>query len=520
MGLGLPKATWTEVDLSHYVDTIIKGVSCVMGITEKGPVNKPQRIGSMEQYTRVFGGRVQGSDFPIVVERALSYGAVLWISRIAHYNDAADPSTLSAECAAIALKDASDVDTLKVRAATEGAWGNRLSVEVAESALSATTRFTLNVYESGRLVDKLEDLSLDPADDNYVEKTNSAYVILEDMESATAVPDNRPKIGIRSLLVGGDDGIAGICDADYIGSKAAKTGFYAFGEVDDALQLAVPGVTSAPVIAKGLAYCEERGDLVFITETPFDLETQEAVDFRLGRGTYSHEAFNSSYGAMYFGKPLIYDLNFKRERNITAIGDVLGVMAVNDWAANESRVPAGIRRGKLRNCLGFDVNVGTPARLADGDYLCENQINPLCSFPDTGPVVWGAQTLQREASLLRELNVRRMSLVMKKACTKYARAFIHEPNDPASWRLFWLGLDPKFREWKAKRWLYDYRIECDQNAKSLAEAKINLPESVQRGEFICKIFYKPVVGIKWILMYGVITRLDAKYDESVVELAA
>jgi hypothetical protein len=514
----MPKATWTEIDLSHYVDTIIKGVSCVAGPTEKGPVGRPQRVGSSEQFERIFGGAVKGSDFALVANRALAYGAVLWVSRVAHYADAADAATLTAIKAGCVLKDATPetpLDVLGVKASSEGAWGNRLSVKVTASGLDPAGLFSLRVYDGETLVESFDDLSMDEGAENYAEKISSSYVGLTDL-GAGSIPGAGPAVA----LSGGDDGLTGLDEADYIGDKAAGTGFYAFGEVDDALQLATPDIVSPAVIAAGIAYCEGRSDMVYVAETPFDAETQEAVDFRLGKGAYSHGAFNSSFGAMYFGKPKVYDIAQRRERHVSAVGDVLGVMAFSDWSANESRVPAGVRRGKLRNCLGFDVNVGTAARAADGDFLCENQINPLCSFTDTGPVVWAAQTLQREASLLRELNVRRMTIVMKKACTAYARVYIHQPNDPVEWRLFWLGIEPKFREWKAKRWIYDYRIECDQNAKSLDDAKINVPESVQRGEFIVKAFYKPMVGMKWILIQGIITRLDAKYDDSIVELAA
>ena len=76
-------------------------------------------------------------------------------------------------------------------------------------------------------------------------------------------------------------------DADYIGSATNKTGMYAFDEVDDALQRAVPGITSAAVITAGLAYCENRKDLVYITGCPFNLNPQEQVEFRLGKGVYT-----------------------------------------------------------------------------------------------------------------------------------------------------------------------------------------------------------------------------------------
>ncbi len=85
MGLGLPREIITETDLSYYVDTMLKGISCVIGITEKGPVGEPQLISSELQYERVFGGELRTSDFPMLVKRALSYGAVLWVSGLPLY---------------------------------------------------------------------------------------------------------------------------------------------------------------------------------------------------------------------------------------------------------------------------------------------------------------------------------------------------------------------------------------------------------------------------------------------------
>ena len=243
------------------------------------------------------------------------------------------------------------------------------------------------------------------------------------------------------------------------------------------------------------------------------------MDFRLGTGTYTHAAFVSNYGAMYYPKIKIYDTARQKERYISPVGDVLGVMAVNDYSANESYVPAGTRRGRVFNAIGVDVNVGGRGRQGDGNYLSENQINPICVFEDTGSVIWGAQTLQRQASLLREVNVRRMLIAMKKTITAYARAYIHQPNDPRTWREFYRGLEPQLREWKSAGWFYDYRIFCDQDANSLDEAKLNTAESVQRGEFKCQIFVKPIVGIKWLKIDAAITSLNADFDESLADVA-
>ena len=103
-------------------------------------------------------------------------------------------------------------------------------------------------------------------------------------------------------------------------------------------------------------------------------------------------------------------------------------------------------------------------------------------------------------------------------CSQKQRTDIPKPNDQRTWRDFYRGLDPKFREWQSQRWFYDYRIYCDQNADSLDDAKLNTPESVQRGEFKCQIFVKPMVGIKWVMIDAAITKLDANFDESLTEV--
>ena len=518
MGLGLARVITNEVDASHYVDTVLKGISCVAGITEKGPVGTPQLISSEMQFERVFGGELKTSDFPLLAKRALSYGAVLWVSRVVHYGDVTDAATLTAKSAVVTLKDRAEnpAATLKVTASSPGVWGNGLKVKISESGLDAAHLFTLQVLEGEEVVETFADVSMDDDSEYYIENQKSSYLSFEDLVSGSGADKDRPAEGTFALT-GGDDGVSGISDADYIGSASSGTGLHAFDEVSDAMQLAVPGVSSPAVITAGLGYCESRGDLLFVTETPFNLTPQEAVEFRLGKGAYTHAPFNSNYGALYYPKVKIYDAARQKERLISPVGDVLGVMAVNDYAENESYVPAGSRRGRLLNALGVDVNVGGRGRLGEGNHLSDNQVNSICVFDDTGTVVWEAQTLQRQSSLLREVNVRRLMIVVKKTTAAYARAFIHQPDDPKTWREFYRGLEKKFREWKAARWFYDYRIFCDQDANSLDEAKLNIPESVQRGEFKCKLWIKPVMGIKWVLLETTITRLDADFSESLTE---
>ena len=120
MGYGLARVIMNEIDLSQYVDTLLQGISCAAGITEKGPIGKPQLVSSEAMFERIFGGNLKNSDFPLIAKRALSYGATLWVSRVAHYADVTDKTTLTAKCSTATLKDSMARPTLKVTASSPG----------------------------------------------------------------------------------------------------------------------------------------------------------------------------------------------------------------------------------------------------------------------------------------------------------------------------------------------------------------------------------------------------------------
>jgi hypothetical protein len=93
-----------EIDLTTTVESLVRGVSFVLGETQRGPINNPFLvINSAEKFRRHYGGISGVSDFPLLCERALSYGAILRVSRVAHYDDITDESSLTATKASFAL---------------------------------------------------------------------------------------------------------------------------------------------------------------------------------------------------------------------------------------------------------------------------------------------------------------------------------------------------------------------------------------------------------------------------------
>lgn len=91
---GQPRTELEIVDVSVLVNTGLKGIVAVSGITERGEPNKPFLVGSWIEYQREFGGTVAGSIFPHIVRRALENGGRLKISRVAHYSNIADKTTI------------------------------------------------------------------------------------------------------------------------------------------------------------------------------------------------------------------------------------------------------------------------------------------------------------------------------------------------------------------------------------------------------------------------------------------
>jgi len=522
MGLGAEKVIFTERDYSQYIAQVIKGIVCLQGICERGPVNDPQKIGSWPEFQRIYGNMLAGVEFPLVCKRLLDRGGVIWVNRLEHYSDVSDVTTITAETATTGNIDDRGLgteaqSTIKIDATNPGIWGNSVSVTIEDGTLDPDNEFNVLVSYSGQsnMDEYFENVSMDSTAKNYfANKINnkSNLIMVEDLESSTTAPGNRPATG-EYTLTGGTDTYDDIVAADYIGDESAFTGFYAFADVDDSMYLSTPGVTDVTVIAAGLTYCEAREDMIYFFEVPEDLEPQNAVNYRIGQDPYTHTAFDSSYGAIFFGRPLVYNPLLDVNQYISNQGDVLGVHVRNDHDAKEWFAAAGINRGGIPNVLGLDFNCGTRARQSLLDHLAENQVNPLVIFPKEGMKLWGNATVSRQTSVLQDLHVRKLLVFMRKLLIPIARYTLFEPNDPITWRLMHRRIDPWLRELKAQRAFYDYKYEGDQSANTIEDAEVNTLAGIERGEYRVRIFVKPTKVVKWLLLDVILTSTTARFEE-------
>jgi phage tail sheath protein FI len=596
-----------EIDFSFYVKQISTSSAGMVGIAERGPINKPALVTSWEQFVNRFGSYIPESYLAYAARSFFDNGGqVLYVNRIAHYLDPTDRASLTALPSAVVLVDrrppvlghggaphpitwvlqnpsgppvtvtfvttgtnspltvevsgnaitvhlatnasgaststtadvvaalSADPDStalvdlstrenslvgamgpfdltlsptpqnaLRVRAIEEGTWGDQITVEVTDGTLRPATEFNLVVRHKGQVVELFRDLSMDEALSNHVElvvNERSQYIAVRDLSPGSVGPEDRPAVG-SFALTGGDNGIAEMWDSDFVGDPAIHTGLYAFDEIDALNLLMVPGVSSAPVIHGGIAYCENRKDVMFLGDSPILLEPLEMVEFRKGIGIYDHAAFNSSYAALYYPWLEISDPATGKKKLIPPSGAAAGCCARTDEKTYVWYAPAGIDRGRVFNAIGLGYKTSKGER----DVLYPEGVNVIASFPDTGINIWGQKTLQSQPSATDRINVRRLMMYIEEAIAESSRFVVFEPNNPITWRALIRLINPFLQDIKDNGGFYDFAVQCD--------AETNTPAIIDRNELLCRIFVKPTKTAEFIRLDFVLTTTGADFTE-------
>ena len=495
-----------ETDFSFYVKQISTSSAAMVGITEKGPVNKPVLVTSWEQFINKFGSYINEGYLAYAARSFFDNGgSVLYVCRIAHYTDITDKSTLTAMESNMTIdnREATPAPSLQINAANPGTWGDRISVSIEDGSLDPVNAFNLIVKYKDNIVEVFKELSMDETSANHVElmiNEVSDYITVSDLSPSTGTAEDRPALGTYQL-VGGNNGLSGVTDSDYIGDPSQHTGLYAFDEIDALNLLMVPGVTTVPVINAGITYVENRKDLLFIADTPFMLEPLEVVDFRKGQGIYTHAAFNSSYAALYYPWLEISDPITARKKYIPPCGAVAGCCARSDQKTYVWWAPAGIDRGRVFNA----VSVSYKTSRGERDVLYPEGINVIAVFPDTGINIWGQKTLQSQPSAVDRVNVRRLMMYMEEAISESSRFVVFEPNNPQTWRALGRLINPFLQDIKEKGGLYDYAFQCDEET--------NTPVVIDRNEMIARVFVKPTKTAEFIELNFILTGTGADFSE-------
>lgn len=295
--------------------------------------------------------------------------------------------------------------------------------------------FRMQVFDSGNLVEDYENLTMDTASANYVEKRigtvaspRSSFITVDDQSSLAAIPNNRPRIQENTKLAGGVYTVSSINDGDYIGSAAGQTGLYAFDQIDEVNILAIPGITTEAVHLAMLNYCELRLDLFCIIDSPANSSSflpQDLIEY-----VRDTAALNSSYGAIYDYWIEVSDLITGARKTIPPSGHIAGIYARTDFNRGVWKSPAGIEDGRIFGALGVVYNTSPGER----DLLYPARINPIRDVGGVGVHVDGGKTLATPGSDFDRIAIRRLFLFVEESIQEGIQFVKHEPNNATTRR--------------------------------------------------------------------------------------
>jgi phage tail sheath protein FI len=164
----------------------IEGVStstaAFIGKAEKGPLRKARIVTNLQEFESVYGGFLADSSLSHAVHQFFNNGGKkTYVVRIAG---------TGAVAADISIKDrkTAAAKTLTIRAANEGAWGNKLDIVITDGLVDPDNEFAIQVYQdrsdlvpplSPLLLETHNNLSMNSAASNFVETVvaaNSKYI--------------------------------------------------------------------------------------------------------------------------------------------------------------------------------------------------------------------------------------------------------------------------------------------------------------------------------------------------------
>jgi len=210
----------------------------------------------------------------------------------------------------------------------------------------------------------------------------------------------------------------------------------------------------------------------------------------------------SSYAVMSSNWLYVYDRYNDRYVYIPDNGAVAGLCARTDYTNDAWYSPAGFNRGQIFGVTKLAFN---PTQ-TDRDTLYRARVNPVCTFPGQGTLLYGDKTLIANAnSAFSRINVRRLFIVLEKAISTAAKFQLFEFNDSFTRANFRSAIEPFLRTVQGRRGIYDFSVICDETN--------NTPGVVDASQFVASIFVKPARAINFITLTFVASRSGVDFEE-------
>ena len=515
-----------EIDLTNVVPAVSTSIGAVAGHFRWGPVEEVTTVGSEKELVNKFG-EPSASIYADFMNAAafLQYGNNLKVYRgvgaavnaiagtdsgdaaiLVKNEDHYESLTLTGTGEFIAKYPGTLGNSIKVVSITSASWGVDSDAESVgwqaqfDNAPDSGEVHILVLDEDGAIsgsantvLEKFNDLSVTSGAKNadgsskyindVINRTSKYVWAGSDAVDDTSTTDQ------EFSLAGG---------TDVAPSSVAALYSSAFGDSETVdVNLIIGGAVSSADANTIIAVAEGRKDAVAFVSPP--VATADAAATK----TWADAINSSSYGVIDSGIVYVYDKYNDAYRWIGAAGMTAGLCAYTDDVADAWFSPAGFTRGVVRGVSKLKFN---PTQ-AERDTLYKARVNPICSFPGQGIVLYGDKTAQSKPSAFDRINVRRLFITMEKAISTAAKFQLFEFNDEFTRAQFRNLVEPFLRDIQGRRGVTDFAVICDETN--------NTGEVIDSNRFVADIYVKPARSINFITLNFIATRTGVEFSEIV-----
>jgi len=250
--------------------------------------------------------------------------------------------------------------------------------------------------------------------------------------------------------------------------------------------------THTGVISSIITNTQLRGDNIYVVD-------MVGYDGTLAEAVTQAQTRDNSYAATYWPWLRIQDPETGKRVWVPASTMIGGVYANTDKVAAPWFAPAGINRGGLGSVLRAKNKLSQ----ANRDELYANNINPIATFPRKGIVVFGQKTLQKDASALDRVNVRRLLIELKSFIGQTADNLVFEQNSITTRNKFLATVNPYLEDIKQKQGLYAFKVIMDDT--------LNTPDVIDRNQLVGQIYIQPTRTAEFINLDFILQPTGAEF---------
>jgi len=344
------------------------GTWFVAGVTERGDTVNAVEIRGPADYSRLLG---DPTPYDTLSDQILTFfregGARVFVARVV------GPG---ATTATRTIADTAAVPTLRLDAASPGAWATRVTTQI--QAGNDPNSFRLTVFLDGAVVEDYNNLTT-PAQAVQVLQS-SVYVVATDLGSASVAPANNPAVDPApvAFTTAGTDDRANITDATRVAALAS----FGAGLGDGAVS--VPGSTSEAVRTGILQHCVDNNRVGILADaqgaTAATLEAAAA-------------GFAGTVGAEYLGLYAPWVLIPTGVGSTKAISPE-GFVAATRNRAHEQDGPWRVAAGDIATAQ-YVTGIDSPFDDATADELDALRVNVIRDIGGV-PEVYGGRSLSAD----------------------------------------------------------------------------------------------------------------------------